>query len=78
MKLAYIHNSQIGGKHVKFMSFSKLANQLNIHRFKTFLGCFDNVFKNRSTNSTYNNLRHAQVDSKVTFKHASTNSTYIS
>ena len=40
--------------------FQSVTNQLNIRRLKTFLGCFENISKHWSTNSTYINLKHVR------------------
>ena len=41
--------------------FQSVANQLNIRHLRTFLGCFENISKHGSTNSTYINLKHVRL-----------------
>ena len=41
--------------------FQSMTNQLNIRRLKTFLGCFENISKHGSTNSTYINLKQIRL-----------------
>jgi len=41
--------------------FQSMTNQLNMRRSKKFLGCFGNISKHRSTNSTYIILKHVRL-----------------